>query len=255
MKSSSGSSRGLARDFWADANRIAALTGSLAVFAPCASGQIVLDDYSVSKEGNYDYVQVLGSPADGWNVSSGELRPTIAGLNATGAWLWNRGEKLSAVGDSVSIDLSLPGEASNGLGTGIGLFFAKNLNPPQGTGFEVGLFATQGSYVFNVGLGSVTGVPSSGLLTVQMTVQTPTTSTYSVSYGPQSSFAIFQVDSDSAFFGPEASNTATTAAALDNLTFTTVPEPSAYTAVFGALALAASLAGPCRRRRSRTVLR
>ena len=245
MKSSDHRLRGLARSIVAGATPIVLLAGSLAVFAPCAPGQVVLDDYSLSDEGNYNYVPVLNNPADGWNVSSGELRPAIAG-NATGAWLWNRGEKLSAVGDSVSIDLSLPGEANNGFGTGIGLFFAPTLDSTLG--FDVRLFTLRGDYLVYVGLTGSSGFPSSGSLTVQMTAQTPTSSSYSVSYGAANSFALFQVNSDSLFFGPEAYNTDTTAAALDNLTFTAVPEPSAYGAVFGVLALATAMAGPCPRR-------
>src|SRR5206468_140204 len=110
--------------------------------------------------------------------------------------LWNRGEKLSAVGDSASINLSLPGEAANGFGTGIGLFFASDLNPTLGV--DVRLYTRGGSYVFNVnGLPGSGSFTSSGSLTVEMTAQTPTSSTYSVSYSGNSSenpFALFAVN-------------------------------------------------------------
>ena len=51
----------------------------------------------------------------------------------------------------------------------------------------------------------------------------------------------FRSDADSLLFGPYAENTAGTPAALDNFTFTAVPEPSMYAAVFGFLALATAV--------------
>jgi len=256
MKRSTHSLRGLARDIWEGATPIVALGGGLVLFALRAQSQVVLDDYSVSDEANYNYLGVLNDPADGWNVSSGELRPTIAG-NAAGAWLWRQGERLSAVGDSVSISLSLPADAINGFGTGVGLFFAPNKDSAA-DGHQVLLVKFGNTYLFNIsGLTTSGSFASSGSLTVKMTAQTPTNSAYSVSYsgnGSGNPFAVFTADRDSLFFGPEAFNTDTTAAAMDNLTFTAVPEPSAYGTVLGVLALAISLTGPGLRR-SRTALR
>src|SRR5712664_3501370 len=76
----------------------AAIAGSI------QAATFVLYDFSASNEANYNFIPVGNNPADGWAVISGQLRPNIA-VNATGAWIWNRGQKLGAVGDSVSVTL------------------------------------------------------------------------------------------------------------------------------------------------------
>jgi len=234
---------GFARELRAGTIWIALLIG-VALFTPRADGQVILDDYSLNDESNYNYLPRLNNPPDGWNVSSGELRPSITG-NATGAWLWNHGEKLAEVGDSVSINLSLPGAANNGFWTGIGLLLSPRVDSASSlVGFwEITLSTSGGTYEF--GITTATSVhrdsgpfPSSGTLTIEMIDQTPRGgSQYEVSY-PGMTAPIVISASHSLYFGPVAYNTATTAAAFDNLTLTAVPKPSMYLAVFGVIALA-----------------
>src|SRR6266516_5635476 len=100
---------------------MAALTGLLVFCSTTGYGQVILDDFSADHRSNYDFIKLFADPPDGWAVTSGALHPSIEG-NASATWLWNQGEKLSAVGDSVSISISLPGGADASLPPSIGLF-------------------------------------------------------------------------------------------------------------------------------------
>src|SRR5438876_142144 len=167
MKSPFPGFRGVRRKFTTTANTTKALAGILVCLGSAAYGQVVLDDFSTSDETKYNYVPVSNNPPDGWNVTAGELRPNIAG-DASAAWFWNQGEKLSMVGDSVTISLSLPGEASNGLGTGIGLFLGPDTT--SALGHQIREYAQGGSWSFVVdGVGLPLGSPPSG--PVQLSVQ------------------------------------------------------------------------------------
>src|SRR3989442_15448189 len=123
MKSVLCGFRNLTSGFPTIGSMMPALTGLLVFFSTTAFGQVVLDDFSTSDPShtNYLFVPLLANPSDGWAVTGGELRPNING-NASATWLWNKGEKLSAVGDSVSISISLPGGVDPLLPTSIGLF-------------------------------------------------------------------------------------------------------------------------------------
>jgi hypothetical protein len=78
-------------------------------------------------------------------------------------------------------------------------------------------------------------------LTVQRTGQTVDGFVYTVSFSggglPGTLKDSFTDPADSLMFGPFGFNTVGTPAAMDSLTFTAVPEPSMYAAVFGLLAL------------------
>ncbi len=227
-------------------NTMAALTGLLVFSAITACGQVVLDNFSTSNESKYDFVPVFGNPSDGWSVTAGELRPSI-GSGGSATWLWKPGEKLSATGDSVSISLSLPAGVYNALPTSIGLFVAAD------TALSGGHFITQSTFQGGWGYGvdsdnTIAASPPSGpvQLTIQRTgQQTVDGFVYTVSFsggGLPSPISNFFIEpSASLLFGPFAENTAGTPAALDNLTFTAVPEPSMYAAVFGFLALAMAI--------------
>ena len=225
---------------------MSALTGFLVFFSGSAFGQVILDDFSASNESKYTFVPVFASPSDGWAVSGGELRPSIDG-NASATWLWNQGEKLSATGNSVSISLSLSADADNGFPSSIGLFLATD---PDSVGFghEISQTTQGGIWSYSVdGSAQQAGSAPSGpvLLTVTRTGQTGEGFVYTTAFsggGLSSPVTDFFVDpSPSLLFGPFAYNTAGTPAALDNFTFTAVPEPSMYAAVFGFLALTAAV--------------
>ena len=222
------------------------LAGLLVFFSTTAYGQVVLDDFSANNESNYKFVPVLNSPSDGWTVTAGELRPSIDGV-ASATWLWNGGEKLSAAGESVSISLSLLTGVDNGFPNSIGLFVAAD------TSLTGGHFVSQttfgGIWGYSVdGRTTQAASPPSGpvLLTIQRTAQQTVdgfvyTTTFSGGGLPSPIVNSFTEPSDSLLFGPYAENTAGTPAALDNFTFTAVPEPSMYAAVFGFLALATAV--------------
>jgi len=225
---------------------LALATGALTFLATGVLGQVLLDDYSVSDEANYNYLPVFNNPADGWNVSSGELRPTIAG-NATGAWLWNRGEQLSAVGDSVSITLSLPTGADNQLRSSIGLFLSPQLNSASSMMEVVLNRYPDGSYSMFWPSGGIIGATISGpvQLTIKLIAPMQRGTIYEIiasggGFQSPEGGPMFTTNTSSLFFGPLAYNTAGTQAGLDNLIFTPVPEPPAF-AIFGMLTLATAV--------------
>ena len=191
--------------------------------------QVVLDDFSVSDEFKYNFIPVANG-ADGWNVTSGQLRPNVAtspNHTITAAWLWNQGEKLFAVEDSVSIML-YPDWNHTAQVTGIGLFFAPDANSASGSHSAMVYNAGVGDNIFCVvtetgescyypwGVGPL-------LLTVKMTAQTGNSSSYLATLSGESltrPFTLeFIADVSSLFFGPAAYNTTNSLAALDNLTF------------------------------------
>jgi len=222
---------------------MSALTGLLVFFTTTAYGQVILDDFSANNASNYDFVPVFNDPLNGWTVTAGELRPGIDG-NASATWLWNQGAKLSAAGDSVSISLSLPAGVYNTLPTSIGLFLAADA-ASVGSGHEISQTTFGGVWGYSVdGSAQQAGSsPSSAVqLTIQRTAQQTTdgflyTTTFSGGGLPSPLTDFFYDSSASLLFGPFAANTTGTPAALDNFTFTAVPEPSMYAAVFGFLAL------------------
>jgi hypothetical protein len=226
----------LTRRFPAAGKSMAALTGLLVFCSTTGYGQVILDDFSADHRSNYDFVKLFADPSDGWAVTSGTLRPSIEG-NASATWLWNQGEKLSAVGDSVSISISLPGGADASLPTSIGLFLLGDTE-----GYEITTYTTLGgAWYYNVAgdaRQAASALSGPVQLTIQRTDQTEYTCTFSGSGLPGITF--FDA-SDSLRFGPFAANTIGTPAALDNFTFTAVPEPSMYAAVFGFLALATAV--------------
>lgn len=195
-------------------------------------GQIVLDDFSISNESNYSYLPLLSDPADGWAVVSGQFQPSIA-KNATGAWLWSRGEKLSAVGQMISVDVSVTSALET---TGAGLFLAPS-SDSAADGHEVRFETTE--FIQRI---TLDGVPVNytedtlRTLTARMTAQTANTSTYE--FGPLTLVPSVTIQAPSAFFGLAAHSTAGTETTLDNLTFA-VPEPPAYPEVFAFVALVA----------------
>jgi len=228
-------------------NTMSALTCLLMFFSTTAYGQVVLDDFSANNESNYDFVPVFGAPSDGWTVTAGELRPSIDSSGGA-TWLWNQGGKLSAAGDSVSISLSLPAHANNGFDTSIGLFLAADAASIF-LGHEISQTISRVDGVdfwkFVVdGFGDQEAPPSGPVqLTVQRTdEQTVDGFKYTTAFSggglPGPILGSFYDSSESLRFGPYAYNTTGTPAALDNFTFTAVPEPSMYAAVFGFLALA-----------------
>jgi hypothetical protein len=222
---------------------ISALSGLLVFCSGTANGQVILDNFSASNESKYDFVPVFGNPADGWAVSGGELHPSIDG-NASATWLWNQGEKLSAAGNTVSISLSVSADADNGFPSSIGLFLAFDRDT-VGFGHEISQFTLGGIWSYSVdGSAQQAASPPSG--PVQVSIQRTAEQTvdgfkYNVTFsggGLPAPLTDFFFDSSASLqFGPFASNTAGTPAALDNFAFTAVPEPSMYAAVFGCLAL------------------
>src|SRR5258706_3469296 len=77
----------------------------MSLLGTTAYGQVVLDDFSVDEKLHYNFIPIFPtSGPDGWTVSSGQLRPNVPSYS-TFAWLWNRGEKLFQVGDSVGMTL------------------------------------------------------------------------------------------------------------------------------------------------------
>ena len=227
---------------------MAALAGLLVFFSTTAYGQVLLDDFSTDSRSKYDFVPVFANPSDGWTVTAGELRPSI-GSSGAATWFWNQGEKLSATGDSVSISLSLPAGADPTTPSIIGLFLAADA-ASIALGYEITTYTTiGGAWYYSVG-GSAqqAGSPPSGpvLLTIQRTdQQTVDGFRYNTTFsggGLLSPITDFFIDpADSLQFGPFAYNTTGTAAGLDDFTFTAVPEPSMYAAVFGFLALATAV--------------
>ena len=240
--------RGLSRitiRFPAIVTTIPTLTGLLVLSSNSAYGQVILDDFSANNVLNYNFVEVFGSPANNWTVLNGELHPNVDG-EATAAWFWKGSEKLSAAGDSLSISLSLKAGEYNDLSfsTSIGLAVAADTAL---TGFHfISLNNFGGSWSGGVdGDNDQIASPPSGL--VQLTIQRTSERTefdeirYSVSFsGGGLSSPItkeFAESSESLLVGVFAQNTTGTPAAMDNLTFTAVPEPSMYAGVFGLLAL------------------
>jgi hypothetical protein len=157
--------------------------------------------------------------------------------------LWNQGEKLSAAGQSVSISLSLPAGVSIGQ-TSIGLFLAPDA-ASIAAGYEITLSTFGGAWNYSTA-GSATTFTSAPSGSVQLTVQRTGQQTvdgfvYTTTFsggGLASPITDFFIDpATSLSFGPFAYNTTGTPAALDNFSFTAVPEPSVYAAVFGFLAL------------------
>ena len=228
--------------FASNGRALPALCGLLVWFSTPAFGQVILDNFTASNESKYDFVPVFADPADGWAVTSGQLRPSIDG-NASATWFWNQGEKLSAAGQSVSITLSLAADADNGFPSSIGLFLAADRDSIN-FGHEITQTTIGGLWSYTVdGSGQQTASAPTGpvQLTIQRTGQTVDGFVYTTTFSggglPASLTDSFTDASASLLFGPFAYNTAGTGAGLDNLTFTAVPEPSTYAAVFGVLAL------------------
>ena len=228
-------------------NTLSALTGLLVFFSTTAFGQVVLDDFSTDNRLKYAFAPVFPPDAlDGWAVTGGELRPSMA-ENASATWLWNQGQKLSAPGDSVSISLSLPAHANNVFDTSIGLYVAIDTVPNGG--HFISLKTSGGSWFYSADGFDIPAAASPPTGSVQLTIQrtgdhnvdgflyTTTFSGGGLLSPLTDPDLTFRSDADSLLFGPYAENTAGTAAALDNFTFTPVPEPSMYAAVFGFLAL------------------
>jgi hypothetical protein len=214
----------------------------MAFCSTAAFGQVILDNFSASNESKYDFVPVFANPSDGWAVSGGALRPSIDG-NASATWLWNQGQKLSAAGNSVSISLSLSADADNGFPTSIGLFLAADKDSVA-FGHEISQVSIGGIWSYSVD-GSAQQAGSAPIGPVQLTIQRTGqtvdgfvyTTTFSGGGLPAPLTDSFTDASASLLFGPFAYNTAGATAALDNFSFTAVPEPSMYATVFGFLAL------------------
>src|SRR6266536_6393044 len=211
---------------------LSALSGLLVFLSGTANGQVILDNFSANNESKYDFVPVFGSPADGWAVASGELRPSIDG-NASATWLWNQGEKLTGAGNAVSISLALSADADNGFPSSIGLFLAADRDS-VGFGHEISQITIGGIWTYSVD-GSAQQAASAPSGAVQLSIQRTGEQTvdgfkYNVTFSggglPAPLTDFFFDSSPSLQFGPFAYNTAGTPAALDNLTFTAVPEPS-----------------------------
>jgi len=210
-------------------------------FSTTAFGQVILDDFSTDNKLKYQFAPVFPTTAsDGWAVAGGELRPSME-EDTSATWLWNQGEKLSAAGDSVSIRLSLSEDAGTGSFTSIGLFVAADASLVNG--HFVSLDKNGSIWGYNVDGSSALGAAPSGpvQLTIQRTGQSAGEFVYTTTFsGPGLPIPItdtFADASPSLLFGPYAGNTAGALVALDNFTFTAVPEPSTYAAVFGLLAL------------------
>ncbi len=64
----------------------------------------VLDDYSSDgMSTDYNFVSLFASPTNAPQVSGGTLRTNVGG--GTAAFIWKQGERLDALGDSVSVEL------------------------------------------------------------------------------------------------------------------------------------------------------
>ena len=242
MKGAFRGFRKITPGFASQGSALPALCGLLVFFSTTAFGQVILDNFSASNESKYDFAPVFANPADGWAVTGGELRPSIDG-NASATWLWNQGEKLSATGQSVSISLTLPADADNGFPSSIGLFLATDRDS-VGFGHEISQVTIGGIWSYSVdgSAQQAASAPSGPVqLTIQRTGQTVDGFVYTTTFSggglPSPLTDSFTDASASLLFGPFAYNTAGTAAALDNFSFTAVPEPSTYAAVFGVLAL------------------
>jgi hypothetical protein len=229
-----------------DFTSMARLICVLALASTGAYGQVILDNFSSGDESHYTFIPVFSNPADGWAVTAGELHPSIDG-NASATWLWNQGQKLSAIGDSVSISLALSAGANDGFPSSIGLFLAADVDS-VGVGHEISQTTFGGTWSYSVdGAGQIapTGPTGPVQLTIQRTGQTVDGFVYSTTFsggGLPSPLTDFFIDpANSLMFGPFAYNTTGASAALDNLTFTAVPEPSMYAAAFGLLALTTAL--------------
>jgi hypothetical protein len=212
--------------------KVAVLLGIVSSLAITAHAQFVLDDYSVANEANYNFVQVEGTPFDGFAVANGFLTPNVP--SGTAAWLWNPGQKLSAVGDTASI-VPLLAFAN---GTVMGLFIAPTLDSAS-SGHQFYLQTGQLSTSYFID-GNFVG--SSGSLVVKMTAQTDTSSTYDFA-GAGTGFSV-TINSPTAFFGPLAAGMSGPGgypAFFDDLTYTPVPEPSACGVAFGLLAFGAAV--------------
>jgi hypothetical protein len=228
---------------------ISALIGLLVFCSTTGLGQIILDNFSVDtvSHPNYDFAPVFPSDAsDGWAVSGGALRPSMA-ENTSATWLWNQGQKLSATGDAVSISLSMSADADNGFPTSIGLFLAADRDSVF-LGHEITLTTSGNFWSYSID-GSATQAASAptGPVTVSVkrTGQSVDGFVYSVTFSgtgvPSIPDNTFTDASTSLLFGPFAYNSAGATASLDNFTFTAVPEPSTYAAAFGLLALATAV--------------
>jgi len=244
MKGARRDLRNIASGIPANKNTVSALTGLWLLFSGTAFGQVILDNFSASSESKYTFAPVFPPNAsDGWAVAGGELRPSTEEFAST-TWLWNQGEKLSATGDSVSISLSLLADAGNGGFTSIGLFVAADTSLGDGHFVALSRNGDIWSYSFD-GFSRQEAAPSGPVqLTIQRTGEPAVDGgfRYAVSFsggGLPSPIidSIYTTTTGSLLFGPYAENTTGALVGLDNFTFTAVPEPSMYVAVFGLLAL------------------
>lgn len=232
-------------------NRIVWGSMVFVLFTGSAATAAILDDFSTSNEENYDFVQVWNSSSDGWAVSGGQLTPTVGATeNATGAWMW-KGTTLAAVGDSVSIDFQISSaDGISGFGTAAGLYFMDSVSSPMYQA-EVSLLLKNSTLKLQTaGTGttlSETAMTGLATLTVAMTGQTGSSSTYSVTLsggGLTTTTTSFTFSSSTADFGIALYNNNTSGnVVFDNFSASVVPEPSA-----AGLALLGSLAVLLRRR-------
>src|SRR6266496_4876354 len=160
---------------------ISTLTGLLVFLSSTAFGQVILDDFSTDKRLNYNFVPVFGAPEDGWaRTAGGELQPSI-GSSGAATWLWNKGQTLAAIGDSVSISVSLPAGVDPLVPTSIGLFLLGNTD-----GYEITSYTTLGgAWYYNIAGAAIqaTAPPSGPVqLTVQRTAQTAEGFVYNVTF-------------------------------------------------------------------------
>jgi formylglycine-generating enzyme required for sulfatase activity len=214
---------------WLHLKCLAAMTLVLWLLPMGVLGQMVLDDFSVKNKSKYNFIPVSNGATDDWAVTSGQMRPNIA-INTIGAWVWNQGHKLSAVGDSVSITL-YPAWNHSELSTGIGLLFTATATSASGHRSVGVANSGVGINAFCVGDEQLTRCTYPGgtgplLLTVQMTAQTPNSSSYRATlsgagfFDPSGRATLeFSANANSLFFGPFAGNTANSGAAFDDLTF------------------------------------
>jgi hypothetical protein len=245
MKGALRGFRNITPGFSSNGNRISALCGLLVFLSTTAFGQVILDDFSTDNRAKYVFAPVFPpGAADGWAVAGGELRPSTEEFSNT-TWLWNQGEKLSATGDSVSISLSLSADAGNGVYTSIGLFVAADTSLGN-DGHFMALSKNGDLWAYSFDGDNKQNVAPSG--PVQLTIQRTSEPVADGGFRYVVTFSgvglpspiIDSISSSTTgplFFGPYADNTTGALVGLDNLTFTAVPEPSMYAAVFGLLAL------------------
>ncbi|MBI1311543.1 hypothetical protein GC176_09575 [bacterium] len=182
-------------------------------------GRSVLDDFSQDNlAAHFNFFGYLGSPANATQIVGEQLQMNVGSGKAAGL-IWNQGDTLSQVGDTVAVDLAFDATQTNGdSSAGLG-FFSSNSD---------GLLAeirVESSGLFRDGQNDVflsSGTAEGLKMTLQATVTAVTASSITVDF--QLSGAGFDTINTSRtlsvtqlFFGPVAYQTSGNDAVHDNL--------------------------------------